>query len=130
DGALGGTAGAGGDGRFAVPVPPLQAGQVLTAIQEVSGINSPPSAPITVRARPPAPSLTSPLIEGSTQIAGTGIAGAHVEGFVNGAFVSSGAVAADGVFALPVAPLVAGQQVSATQTVAGVISIPSAVVTV
>lgn len=119
------------DGHFSVAVPPLTAGQVVTAVQMIGGLTSPPSAPVTVRARPPAPTVTAPLVAGATKVPGTASPGAAITAFVNGAVAGSAFAETDGTFnvELPFS-LVAGQEVTATQTVAGVTSIPSAPVTV
>ena len=129
----GGAAGAGSvgaDGHFAIPVAPLIAGQVVRATQTISGLTSLNSAPVIVQARPPAPTVNSPLIEGGTQVAGTSASSALVDVFVNGAHLATGLAGVDGTFTIAVPVLVAGQQVTATQTVAGVTSIQSAAVTV
>jgi RHS repeat-associated protein len=84
----------------------------------------------TVRARPPTPVLTSPLVEGSTTVSGNGAPGATVDILVNGGHVATGGIDDSGNFAITVPALVAGQQVTATQTVTGVTSNPSAPVTV
>ena len=118
------------NGQFAVDVPALHAGEIVTATQTVGGLTSALSAPVTVRARPPAPTVTAPIFEGSLQVSGTGVANASVDVFVNGAPVATGVADPAGAFTIPVPALVAGQQVTATQTVAGVTSIPSAAVTV
>ncbi len=60
------------DGRFDVTVTALVAGQVVTATQTMFGLTSLHSASVMVRARPPAPTVTSPLVAGSIQVLGTG----------------------------------------------------------
>lgn len=115
-----------GSGRFELTVPPLGAGSVVRATQTVAGVRSPLSVPVIVRARPPTPMLTPPLLQGSTAVTGTGVIGAEVDVFVSGALAGSGTVDAAGVFSVRVAPLVAGQQVTATQTIGEVTSALSA----
>jgi RHS repeat-associated protein len=130
NGGAGGAGSVGADGHFAVPVAPLIAGQVVRATQTISGLTSLLSAPVIVQARPPAPTVNTPLIAGGTQVAGTSASSALIDVFVNGAHLATGLAGVDGTFTIAVPVLVAGQQVTATQTVVGVTSIPSAAVTV
>ncbi len=130
NGTIAGTGSVASDGTFHVTVAPLQAGAVVRATQSLVNLTSPPSAPVTVHAIPPAPALTPPLVEGATSVTGTGAAAALVRIFVNNVAAGTGTVADNGSFAVTVATLVAGQQVKATQTVDGIESTPSAPLTV
>jgi hypothetical protein len=130
NGAPVGTQTVGLDGRFEVVVAGLHAGQVVTATQTIDGQTSPLSAAVTARARPPAPVVTSPLVAGSVEVRGTGSPDAAVVLFMNGVRVATAQVGPDGKFTLVTPALVAGQEMTATLTVAGVTSIPSAEVVV
>lgn len=130
DGVDAGALTAGPDGRFVMAVVPLRAGQMVTATQTLHELTSDPSAPVLVRARPPAPRIASPLIAGSTQVRGTGVVDATVNVFVDDTGVATVFVDAAGAFVADVPVLVAGQRITATQTVVSVTSIPSASVTV
>jgi RHS repeat-associated protein len=130
NGAMAGSGNSGLDGHFSVGVAALVAGNLVTATQTSGALTSLPSPPVTVRARPPAPSVTAPLVAGSTQVLGTGVAGATADVFVNGTDLGTALVATDGTFTASVPALVAGQQVGAIQSLGGITSIPSAAVTV
>ena len=120
----------GPDGLFAVSVPSLVVGAVVEAIQTLNGLASNPSAPVTVLPIPPAPMITPPLVDGMTMVSGTGVPEAMVEVFANTLSLAQGTVLPDGSFSLDVPPLVAGQEITATQTVTGVTSSPSSPITV
>ena len=130
DGVSAGSGAVAADGTFRVAVPRLQAGAVVRATQTLAGLVSALSSPVTVHAIPPAPTLTPPLVEQATGVSGTGSPGALVRIFVGGVTAGTGTVGSNGSFSITVAPLVAGQQVAATQTVDGIESIPSAPLTV
>ncbi len=120
----------GANGQFEVVVSALQSGDLVQATQTVNGVTSQLSAGVTVQPIPSAPIITPPLVEGMTDIRGTGETGATVDIFINSASTATGTVEANGTFAIQVTALVAGQEVTATQTVAGVPSTPSAPLTV
>lgn len=79
---------------------------------------------------PASPIITSPLRAGDTVIRGSGVAGAVVHVFINGTVFADAATDGAGAFARTVDPLVAGQVVTATQTVGTLTSALSAAVTV
>src|SRR5262249_26018212 len=96
-----------------------------------AGIVSGFSAPLTVLARPPAPTVNAPIFDGATSVQGTGVAGASLEVFADGTSLGTTAVGAGGTWSLPFgSALVAGQAITSQQTVAGVTSLPSAPVIV
>src|SRR5207249_1429469 len=121
-----GTGTAASDGTFMVTVAPLVAGQQLRATQTIDGVESTPSAPLTVLSVPPAPLVTTPLVEGSTSLGGTGTGSGTIEVVIDGVRVGTTAVADNGTWSLTVSALRAGSTVKARQTVAGVSSAFSA----
>ncbi len=118
------------NGMFDVVVPVIQTGDVVQATQTVNGFTSAPSVEVTVQPIPPAPMITVPVVEGMTEAQGTGQPGATVDLFINGASIATGVVPSTGAFTLPTPALIAGQQVTAIQMVAGIRSISSAPVAV
>ena len=104
----------------AITVAALVAGQQVTATQTIDGIESTPSAPLSVVAVPPAPLITTPLVSGSTSVGGTATAGGTVEVFVDGASAGTTSVAANGTWSRSVAQ--ESGVVEARQTVAGTTS--------
>src|SRR5205823_5142161 len=99
-------------GSFSITVPPLVAGQEITATQTVSGVTSVPSAALTVVARPAPPVITIPLVDGSTTIGGTGVGSALVEVFISTASAGTTVAGSTGAWNLSLSsPLVAGQGV-------------------
>src|SRR5262249_14750161 len=115
-----GTTAAGAGGAWSVALgQPLVAGQSVRANQTVGGVESDLPAAVIVVARPPAPVVTAPLVEGATSITGTAVSGASVELVVAGT-PAGGATATGGAWTIALGTaLVAGQQVAARQTVAG-----------
>lgn len=119
------------DGTFAVTIPPLVGGQEITAKQTVAGVTSNPSQPITVVQTPAPPVITTPVVAGSSSVAGAGQEGATVEVFLDSTSIGTGAVNAMGLWNITLgSPLIAGQEVQARQTINGVISALSDPVTV
>src|SRR5438067_2903736 len=126
DGAPAGAGTVATNGTFLIAVPRLSAGVVVRATQTVAGLPSLPSGPVTVHALPPAPLLTAPLVEGVTTVRVTGSPAAVVAVYVDGVKRGTGPIGSNGSVSIVLAPLVAGQQVTATQTVDGIESTPSA----
>ncbi len=123
------------NGSWSVPVPALVAGQQVTASQERAGAVSPSSSPLTVQGdvvpQPPVPpTVLGPLAAGALEVKGTGLPGAVVQLLIDGMEAQQGTVEATGAFTIAVAPLVAGQAVSAVQTLAGLTSDSAEPVTV
>ena len=79
---------------------------------------------------PPGPTLTPPLIEGESQVAGSAVPKASINVLVNGQSVAKGSTTDEGDFVLDVPPLAVTQVVTATQSLEGLTSPPSAPVIV
>src|SRR5207247_935377 len=103
----------------------------VKARQTVGGIPSALSADVVVVARPPAPVINTPLVEGSTNLGGLGVAGASVAVLINSSEPGATLVGANGTWTLTLgAALIADQRVTASQTVGGIQSAFTAPVTV
>ncbi len=123
-----------------VPVPPNDVtftiapavpGDIYTATIVVDGTESPPSDPVQVIL--PAPTLAGPIVPEAVRVAVYGLlaspAAELVSAYVNGVLVGS-AVPSGGIGYVDVGDLDIGDVITATQTVAGVESLPSNAVTV
>jgi RHS repeat-associated protein len=124
DGVQVGTTLATGTGAWNLAVSALVAGDTVKARQTIAGVTSAFSSEVTVLPPPP---FVSPLVAGDMVVSGRAISGALVRLLINGVAAEATAASPDGFWVLPLAAaLVAGQSVTATQTVAGVESLPSA----
>jgi MYXO-CTERM domain-containing protein len=109
---------------WTVTVPALVAGEVVTARAQAAGRPlSDPSNAVTVLGRTAKPTVTAPLVEGDTSLAGVTPNGGVVEIFVNGSPVGNATVSGI-TFSLQVAALTAGQVVTARATAAPLATSP------
>src|SRR5262249_1402245 len=127
-----GTTVAGAGGTWSVSLgQPLAAAQSVRASQTIGGVESDLSDAVIVVARPPAPVVNGPLVEGATSVTGTAVSNASIELVVASASAGGTTATAGGTWTIALGTaLVAGQQVAARQTVAGIVSGFSAPLTV
>jgi uncharacterized repeat protein (TIGR01451 family) len=137
DGALAGTAAAGGDGRFSIAIPVAEGTRTFVAratdaVGNVSG-DSRPAIAVVDRTAPDAPgvaALASPTSATTLVVSGTAQAGALVTVLVDGVAVATTSARDDGTWSVP-APVAEGTHgVAATAADVGGTSAPSAAVTV
>ncbi len=75
---------------------------------------------------PPGPTLAPTLIEGESRVSGSAVPKASINVLVNGQSVAKGPATDKGDFVLDVPPLAVSQIVTATQSLEGLTSVPSA----